>query len=288
MRLPSQKDPRDSDNKHAPARAKHRKMTGLPASGLGPSPSLDSLDSLVSASRAVNATPFPFMKLPAELRACIYRMAFCRPTPLLLHISRPQTQTQVCGETQVKTQNANTRGRRRPTNTSNVAWRRPFEKRKQTIRTDDDPINPALLRACSSVYKEARQILYGGNRFKLEIDSGKYTLMNLHQQTRSYIRHVFLTVSSHYEILDDLTDLVRLGLRYCWGLKTFTLMLPAVIPDDPVGPGTSGCYANAFRILRWLPQNCVVQVEGNMNEQIMKVVKGECTLQNALDEVNLP
>jgi len=80
---------------------------------------------------------------------------------------------------------------------------------------------------------------------------------------------------------------VRLGLRYCWGLKTFKIILKASLPDDGRVNGATSVYANAFHILRWLPRGCKVELEGCVSETVKKVVAEEGRLMDVLDEVSL-
>ncbi|KAF2243591.1 hypothetical protein BU26DRAFT_464921 [Trematosphaeria pertusa] len=206
---------------------------------------------------------FPFLKLPAELRVHIYRMALERDEPLVLHLERSDEKSDNdCGECST---------RRHALGESDGS-------------TNRDPINAALLRTCSLVYKEARQVLYADNQFMLSLDSGIHTLGALHQRSRSLIKFVSLTIPSHHDILDGFADLVRLGLRYCWGLKKFTIILDAMFPDDRMISGTTSVYANAFHILRWLPRGCKVVLEGNVSEIVRRVVVEEGRLQEELDE----
>lgn len=156
--------------------------------------------------------------------------------------------------------------------------------------SSSDPVVPVLLRLNHQIHKEARQLLYSDNVFTLSLASGIHTLSTLHQRSRSLIKHVVLTIPSHHDILDGFADLVRLGLRYCWGLKSFKIILDASLPDDGrggAGPGAaSRVYANAFHILRWLPRGCSVVLEGNVSEQVRKVVLEEGRMMNVLDEVS--
>jgi epsin len=80
-----------------------------------------------------------------------------------------------------------------------------------------------------------------------------------------------------------------LGLRYCWGLRTFTIRLDVMLPDFDTLPAGhhGGIYANAFRILRWLPKGCKVILEGNVNESVKRVVAEEGRLLVELDEARL-
>ncbi|KAF2264681.1 hypothetical protein CC78DRAFT_533031 [Lojkania enalia] len=250
------------------------------------------LSSGVNASQPEQKKPqherdvFPFMQLPAELRVHIYRMALQRDTPLFLHLPRPpnvesdddapRPPTRTCIVTSV--------GIVRPSPSLDIG--RELEEAEEIAvrRVHADPLVPTLLRISSAVYKEARQVLYAENTFILQLDSGLHTLNNMHQRSRSMIKHVSLTIPSHHDILDSFADLVRLGLRYCWGLKTLTIRLPGGFPDDRFMSGTTSVYANAFHILRWLPKACKVSLEGSVNEQIRRVAEDEGRLQSVLDE----
>jgi epsin len=149
-----------------------------------------------------------------------------------------------------------------------------------------DPVVPEVLRLNKQIYKEARQLLYSENVFTLSLASGIHTLSTLHQRSRSLIKHVVLTIPSHHDILDGFADLVRLGLRYCWGLKSFKIILQASLPDDGRVSGATSVYANAFHILRWLPRGCSVMLEGCVSETVRNVVVEEGRLMNVLDEVS--
>jgi hypothetical protein len=240
---------------------------------------------------------FPFMKLPAELRLHVYHMALYRGEPMLLHIPRSHTNTDEEQPPNPETQNNTAptvrRSRQSRTRVSVPAGSRPASDRtrldateKTMVQNPKDPITPALLRTCSLIYKEARQVLYSENTFILQLDSGVDTLARLHQRSRSLIKNVHLTVPSHHDILDGFADLIRVGLRYCWGLKHLTIVLPMNFPDERYMAGTTNIYANAFHILRWLPQTCKVNVEGGVNPTIRKVVEDEGRLMNVLDEVS--
>ncbi|KAL5404980.1 hypothetical protein PMIN03_008768 [Paraphaeosphaeria minitans] len=219
-----------------------------------PTPGASSLAEQEQPSKNV----FPFLKLPAELRMDIYRCALCRDEPLLLDLASKSD-----ADTDDETPKP-----KKPRNKAGV--------------------NVKLLQTCSLVYKEARQIFYSENCFTLSIDSSVVTLAQLHQRSRSLIRSVTLAIPSHHDILDSFADMVRLGLRYCWGLRTFTIRLDVMLPDfDTLPTGHhGGIYANAFRILRWLPKGCKVILEGNVNESVKRVVAEEGRLLVELDEIS--
>ncbi|KAI8935390.1 hypothetical protein NX059_007972 [Plenodomus lindquistii] len=240
----------------------------------------DALPDMAPDDNPANA--FPFMKLPAELRINIYNKALVRDEPLLLHAQRAPDKADQDSTL---------------TNSGSAPWPRPQtpSHARPTPRAPSaapernslhDPVSPQLLRVNTVIYKEARQVFYSDNVFTLSLLSGIHTLSSLHQRSRSLIKHVTLTIPSHHDILDGFADLVRLGLRYCWGLKSFKIVLQASLPDDGRVSGAASVYANAFHILRWLPRGCSVVLEGNVSESVRKVVEEEGRLQGVLDETS--
>lgn len=245
-------------------------------------------------------TTFPFMKLPAELRLHVYHMALVRPSPLNLSIARapdPSTSTSTSTSSSSAEDSAwpSVPASSLQLERTSVLSRRPTRTSTSTTPTTtprllapvypSDPVLPILLRLSSQIHKEARQLLYAENTFTLSLSSGIHTLSTLHQRSRSLIKHVVLTIPSHHDILDGFADLVRLGLRYCWGLKSFRIILHATLPDDGRVSGATSVYANAFHILRWLPRGCSVVLEGCVSETVRRVVVEEGRLMNVLDEV---
>jgi epsin len=236
-------------------------------------------DSRLSAESLEKKDIFPFMNLPAELRLHIYHMALVRSHPIVLHVPRALE----------KTEDAPNAPLEDVYQTPESAERTRTERPAPRTAIDpplSDPVVPVILRLNQQIYKEARQLLYSENVFTLNLSSGIHTLSTLHQRSRSLIKHVVLTIPSHHDILDGFADLVRLGLRYCWGLKSFKIILQASLPDDGRVGGATSVYANAFHILRWLPRGCSVALEGCVSETVRKVVVEEGRLMNVLDEVS--
>ncbi|GAB7364066.1 hypothetical protein MBLNU230_g4619t1 [Neophaeotheca triangularis] len=151
---------------------------------------------------------------------------------------------------------------------------------------DQDPLVPAILCVSKQVYKEARSVLFADNKFDLELQSALPSLARLHQRSRGQIKHIELTIVNHGDILEKFAEVIRLGLRYCWGLQRFVIHMPFSLPGDGSGShGTTTVYANAFDILRWLPRQAEVVLEGNVCEEI-RTVAGKCAnLAKTLDEV---
>ena len=224
---------------------------------------------------------FPFMQLPAELRIHIYHMALHRDTPLYLHASIRASEKD---EDAANAVDDNSCPLASPTDLSTRARRQRVPTPPPDITPPLDPVVPTILRLNKEIYKEARSVLYSANTFTLSLLSGIHTLSTLHQRSRSLIKHVILTIPSHHDILDGFADLVRLGLRYCWGLKTFKIILQASLPDDGRMSHATSVYANAFHIMRWLPRGCKVVLEGNVSEVVRDVVREEGRLQSVLDD----
>ena len=165
----------------------------------------------------------------------------------------------------------------------------PREPRPQ----DEDPLNAALLSASHTIYKEARQVLYGENTFALRFGSAIPSIGSLHQRSRSMIRHVHLVIPCPSDILDEFAEIVRLSLRYCWGLKSFTIILPFRLTGGEADSRTAlsnlstmHMYASAFNILRWLPKDTEVMVEGEICDEIRDTIAQNARLAKVLDAVS--
>jgi hypothetical protein len=208
-------------------------------------------------------------------------MALHRDTPLYLHAARAPEKD----EETSNTLDENSCPLASPTDLSTRVRRPRAPSPPPDVIPPLDPIVPTILRLNQQIYKEARSVLYSANTFTLSLLSGIHTLSTLHQRSRSLIKHVILTIPSHHDILDGFADLVRLGLRYCWGLKTFKIILQASLPDDGRMTHATSVYANAFHILRWLPRGCKVVLEGNVSEVVRDVVREEGRLQSVLDDM---
>jgi hypothetical protein len=181
-----------------------------------------------------------------------------------------------------------TRGRRTTTTTTTPITSGTVLPPRAPRPQDVDPLLVKLLCASKLIYKEARAILYGENNFMLDLDTAQITLAALHQRSRGQIKHLRVTIPTHNEILERFAEVVRLSLRYCWRLKRFVVHMPFVLPGAE-GSSTSGnttVYANAFDILRWLPRQCEVMLEGNVCEEIRRVVEKNSNLAKSLDEVS--
>ncbi|KAI9838341.1 MAG: hypothetical protein M1819_005609 [Sarea resinae] len=223
---------------------------------------------LKPTSDALESQCFPFLKLPPELRLHIYRLLLKRNKPILLEqrrsINLGETSDSTDADGLVEQGHSAIAG----TDADNQASRSatPISQDDEYARhllllspaSDDssgpptprlasppsrklpprppnpDPIDAAILRISKQIHHEARPILYSENSFLLSPPTALVTLTSLHQRTRSLIHHIELPIPSHHDILDTFSDVVRLGLRYCWSLRTFTIILPVLLfPDDP-------------------------------------------------------
>lgn len=232
--------------------------------------------------------PSPFRN--AANRARAVRLGRSSPRIAAVNSTQTQNQTPVAQNRSLIPVNSNmvfrsvpaatTRGRHRMSPSS--------ETLTQKLRPQAaDPLIVNILRTNKTIYKEARNILYGENAFLLDLDSALPTLTALHQRSRGQIRNLRVTIPTHNEILERFAEVVRLSLRYCWRLQKFHINMPFVLPGAD-GSGTSGnttVYANAFDILRWLPRQCEVVLEGNVCEEIRAVVDRNANLAKNLDEV---
>lgn len=171
------------------------------------------------------------------------------------------------------------------------ARRNPVAPKTEPVRRprpqDADPLLVAILRVNRTVYHEARSILYSENHFTLDLDTAMPTISALHQRSRTQIKHVELEIPCYNEILERFQDTIRLSLRYCWSLQRLVIRIPFTFPraEESATPANWTVYANGFDILRWLPRKCEVVVEGNVCEEIERVVSRNKRLAEMLDEV---
>lgn len=198
----------------------------------------------------------------------------------------------------------------RPTNTVKHTTSNPRPR-----ISSPDPLIIPLLRTTKTVYKEARDILYGENHFMLDLATAVPTLAALHQRSRRRIKHVELEIRTYTEILESFSETVRLSLRYCFGLRRLVVRTPFLLPGGggggedaggnagtgqggggggnggggvsaPAVGGNTTVYANGFDILRWLPQGCEVVLEGQRNWEIDAVVGRHMRLAGLQDKVS--
>lgn len=146
-----------------------------------------------------------------------------------------------------------------------------------------DPLLVNLLVTCKLLYREARPILYGENRFDIRLDTARHTLAALHQRSRGIIHSLRITLPPGNEALERFAELVRLNLRYCWRLRTFTINMTTSYEYA----SHINIYANAFDNLRWLPKGSMIVLEGKVDPEIEKVIQLKATLAKSLDEVSL-
>lgn len=163
--------------------------------------------------------------------------------------------------------------------------------RKTPKSKSTDPLIVNILRVSKDIYKEARDVFYSENTFKLDINTAISSLAALHQRSRRHIKRIELEIPNYTEILERFSEIVRLSLRYCTGLQTFVIHLPFNLPgSDPgalasMSSGNSTVYANGFDILRWLPQTCQVVLKGQRIPEVEVVVNKHVYLARTQDKV---
>ncbi len=153
----------------------------------------------------------------------------------------------------------------------------------------DDPLVINLLRCSQEIYKEARDVMYSENVFELSVADGTYSMSALHQRSRRVIKHIHLKIPTYTEILERFSEIVRLSLRYCYGLQQFVIHTPFKLPGDGHGSmnnSNTTVYANGFDILRWLPQTCKVVMTGTANSEIDAVVEKHANLAKVQNKVS--
>lgn len=157
-----------------------------------------------------------------------------------------------------------------------------------TVPPSDDALIVTILRASKEIYKEARDVLYSENIFEIDLDNAIHSLAALHQRSRRHIKHIELSIPTYTDILESFSEVVRLSLRYCTGLKTLVIRTPFTLPgtDGAGSVGNAAVYANGFDILRWLPQCCEVVLEGCHNPEIDAVVGKHLNLAKTQDKVS--
>lgn len=154
----------------------------------------------------------------------------------------------------------------------------------------DDPLVVNILRLNKTIYKEARSLLYSENIFDLSIETAVPSLACLHQRSRRLIRQVELEIPSYTEIQDKFSEVVRLSLRYCSGLRKLVVHTPFCLPggDGTATPNSNTqIWAQGFEILRWLPQTCDVELKGHKNVEIDEVVAKHLRLAKTLTPVSI-
>jgi hypothetical protein len=163
----------------------------------------------------------------------------------------------------------------------------PTSKSRQNRASPDDPLIINILRTSKQIYKEARDVLYSENIFDLSMKTAVPSLAALHQRSRRHIKHIELEIPTYTEILEGFSEIVRLSLRYCSGLRKFVVHTPFALPGaDGNSTSNTAVYANGFDILRWLPQQCEVILTGTKNVEIEAVVSKHLTLAKSQDKVS--
>lgn len=230
----------------------------------------------------------PFLRLPAELRIQIYEYCLRASEPLVLAIP-PNT-------IERRRHFDNDEDRGYPAVDPRFYWTRSGAPSADAASyqaawdgaQDHLHLTPALLGTCKQIHKEARKILYSDNEIFMRANWGPKALQRMKQQTRSLIRRVTIEVPSHSDITDGFVDIVRLGLRYCWGLEDVSIIIKDYkIPVNASSASTAYVYGDPFRILRWLPQKTKVNIGGtDPPECVRRVIEKERWYMGALDKVS--
>ena len=154
-------------------------------------------------------------------------------------------------------------------------------------RIPSEPLITNILLLSKQTYKEARDVLYSENIFDLDTNTAVTSLAALHQRSRRHIKHIELEIPTYTEILERFSEIVRLSLRYCTGLKKLVIHTPFTLPgsDGSIAASNTTVYANGFDILRWLPQPCEVVLMGCKNAEIEAVVERHAELARTQDKV---
>jgi hypothetical protein len=188
---------------------------------------------------------------------------------------------------------------------------RPVEKEEEEGEEEEKevvPANPylrkkkkqelglatALLLVNREIHKEARYELYTGNEFLLDLNTGAYALSKLRQQIRTLLKRARISITRMWIMggASELQQMLRVGLRYCFGLKKLTLLGHEGNPYE--------FRADTFHALRYLPQGCKVVLEstgvtdtgrddqwGSKEGEIFKkVIENEGRLLAELDKVS--
>ncbi|EON66845.1 hypothetical protein W97_06247 [Coniosporium apollinis CBS 100218] len=181
----------------------------------------DNEDKASSTVSTLPAQPFPFMDLPAELRLYTYNFCLWRSLALLLPQLAPMDNSAVAASAQSGT--ILQQGQQQQLQAGAGASSPP-----STEPTNTEPLMPALLRVSKAIYTEAKPVL-DKNTFFVPLDSVK-GMRQLPQRTRSLIKHARIAIPTRAEVFGPggFMLAVRQGLRYCFGLQTLTIKMPAV------------------------------------------------------------
>jgi hypothetical protein len=233
--------------------------------------------------------PFPLLKLPAELRICVYEFALTRSDPILLGPARknylidPDTSAP------------------------------PHDTRNDTSSSssNSNPLNTALLRVNHQIYYEARTVLYGRNIFQINAENGMETIKSLLPHKRLVLQILVTSQCLSSRIIPEFLFLAKWHIRYFRNLHRLVLDFSeeASLKEDRMIPDQIEIDEKKFNgariacALSYVPMRTIVSAvgedysdyvtktrEGSMMDQVIEdaviaiIKKQEMQMQSALHE----
>nr|POE74737.1 hypothetical protein CFP56_37268 [Quercus suber] len=186
---------------------------------------------------------FRLMALPAELRNAIYRACLTYPNSILFS--------------------------ERDLSSAGVHWTSQLHPHKKV------PVASNIILACRQIHAEANALLYGGNSFLLDLTTAAPFLQRLCQGTRRQFQHMEVELTKPDDAYGPFQHILRLGLRYCSGLKTLLIRMPLKrrLIDESISAEEMHKVTEAFGNLRWLNKSCEVLLQGDVSAEIEAMVR---------------
>lgn len=224
----------------------------------------ESDDDSESGARVTNTTdkPFRFNDLPTEIRCAVYRICLKRDRHIIIRNKHVRSKTVHIRHNE------------------DVTATHPQASRAFQAAA---PLTPVILRVSKKIYEEARAILYGENKFHLDVLGSIDVLARLHQRSRRFITNVELEIpTTDVDVLDRFAKVVRLSLRYFAELKKLVIYLPIQNPNQHNGNALQLTLGTApiWESMRWLPEGCVVYLEGQSGPKLEWVLQKYVKLGN--------
>ncbi|KAF2479188.1 hypothetical protein BDY17DRAFT_327969 [Neohortaea acidophila] len=206
--------------------------------------------------------PFRFNDLPTEIRYAVYRIYLKRDHHIIIRNKHVRSKTVYIRHIEDVT-------------TTHPQASRAFQAAA--------PLTPVILRVSKKIYEEARAILYGENKVHLDVFGSIDVLARIHQRSRRLITNVELEIpTTDVDVLDRFAKVVRLSLRYFAGLKKLVIYLPVQNPKQHNGNALQCTLGTApiWESMRWLPEGCVVYLEGQSGPKLEWVLQKYVKLGN--------